>query len=232
MNNLKNMSVLYVEDSRLMRNKIEMLLEGKVRELYFANDGQEGLEAFKEFSPDIIVADIDMPVMDGFVMSEIIRKIEPSQSIAFLTSFENTEFLKKAIDLGIDSFISKPIDGKKFLKILKNLSETVQNKRDLKRLEKIKHKKEKVELMLKFVKEISHHWRQPLATISASATSSLLKKEMGEASIEDLQDNMEVILKNIEKLSNILVRIEKIDVDDSNVEEVEDIVKISNPIYS
>jgi K+-sensing histidine kinase KdpD len=121
---------------------------------------------------------------------------------------------------------------KKFLKILKNLSETVQNKRDLKRLEKIKHKKEKVELMLKFVKEISHHWRQPLATISASATSSLLKKEMGEASIEDLQDNMEVILKNIEKLSNILVRIEKIDVDDSNVEEVEDIVKISNPIYS
>ena len=70
--NVEKISVLYVEDDDITREELVFFLENKVRELYVAKNGQEGFELFEKHQPDLIITDIQMPVMTG---TKIIRGI-------------------------------------------------------------------------------------------------------------------------------------------------------------
>ncbi len=67
---LKNFTLLYVEDDRTTQEMIKILLKDKVKQLYIASNGQEGLEVYQDKNPDIILTDINMPIMDGLKMSK------------------------------------------------------------------------------------------------------------------------------------------------------------------
>ncbi len=228
---LKTVTILYVEDSRLMREKIKNLLEPLVKEIYFAQDGKEGLYNYRKYEPDIVIADINMPVMDGLKMAELIKKIEPKQHIVLLTSLDDSKSLKRAIEIGIDSFISKPFSDEDILHKLDMLALNIKNEDDAKKLKKLQLEKEKADLILKMIQEISHHWRQPLSTILSLSSSNIIKKELGVLELDELVRDMEKISRNIEQLSDILNRIENIDVKKENIEDIEKLIQISNPIY-
>lgn len=231
MKKLQNIKVLYVEDSKLQRMTVEKLLKDKVQKLYFANDGKEGVRCFRQYQPDIVISDVDMPVMDGLAMSQIIKKIDPDHIIVLLTSFDSAYTLKTAINIGIDSFITKPLEEEYFLKTMESLAQIVINRRDSKKLKKLQVQKEKVDLVLKLIKEISHHWRQPLSSISTIASADIVKKDAGIATVDDLAKDMELIFENVEQLALILKKLENLDIDKYNLSDIEDIIKISNPIY-
>jgi len=71
---LENMRVLYVEDNEDIREELAETLEFDVKELFIAENGEEGLEKFKKYKPDIVITDIKMPKMDGLKMSVEIKK--------------------------------------------------------------------------------------------------------------------------------------------------------------
>ncbi len=107
---LKKFSVLYVEDDEDIRDQLAHFLKRRVGALHIASNGQEGLLAFEANRPDIVVSDILMPVMNGLEMAEKIKKISSHTPIVVTTAFNETNFFLKAIDIGVDKYVIKPVN--------------------------------------------------------------------------------------------------------------------------
>jgi len=103
-------SVLYVEDESLTRAVFARILERKVRCLFQAENGEEGLELFKKYRPDIVISDVRMPVMDGIEMSRKIKCLDDNAKIILTTAHSDASVLLNSIDAGIDKYILKPVD--------------------------------------------------------------------------------------------------------------------------
>jgi len=121
-NYLKDISLLYVEDDQNTRELLEEFLSKIVKKLYVAKDGEEGLEKFKEYKPDIVLTDIHMPKLDGISLSEYIKKLKPSVSIVINTAFTETKHMIKSIDLGIDAYVLKPLNLNKLYETLEKVA--------------------------------------------------------------------------------------------------------------
>ena len=72
---LKEITVLYVEDEDMMRESVVMLLKRRFKEVLVACNGAEALDVFKNNHVDVIITDLQMPVMDGMELSKQIREM-------------------------------------------------------------------------------------------------------------------------------------------------------------
>lgn len=117
---LKNMSILYVEDEKDLREVTSEILKSFTKTQYIAQNGQEGLELFKKYEKniDLIVTDINMPISNGLEMAKEIKKLNPNIPIIITTAFSNKEYLLESIDIGIDKYVLKPIDISKLLQAM------------------------------------------------------------------------------------------------------------------
>ncbi|NPA29425.1 MAG: GGDEF domain-containing response regulator [Epsilonproteobacteria bacterium] len=134
---LNELTLLYVEDDRESQERMKLLLEEDVKSFYQAFDGAEGLDLFKTLSPDIVVTDINMPRLDGLALSEAIRAMDKECPIVLITAFDDKETLKRAIEIGVDAFISKPVDIEQLYEKLEKIAKEFKNKKEL-RLKKAK----------------------------------------------------------------------------------------------
>ena len=112
---LKNQRVLFVEDEELAREKLGKLLSKLFKEVILASNGLEGLEKYEHSritneKIDLIISDINMPIMNGLEMLEKIRVIDSFIPLIFTTARSETDNLLKAIDLNVSNYIVKPID--------------------------------------------------------------------------------------------------------------------------
>lgn len=73
----RNITLLYVEDDEMTLEEISFFLKKYVKKLIVAKNGEEGLELFKEHNPDMVITDIQMPIMNGLEMSKKILEINP-----------------------------------------------------------------------------------------------------------------------------------------------------------
>jgi CheY-like chemotaxis protein len=106
---LKKLSILYVEDEDSIRKGIAQFLKRRFDTVHAAADGKEGLGIFREHNPDIVVTDIKMPVMDGLDMSRQIKEMSPDTPIIILTAFTEIPLLARAIEIGVDKYLHKPV---------------------------------------------------------------------------------------------------------------------------
>ena len=135
---LKNVSILYVEDENDVREFTSKLLTSLLRKVYTAKDGQEGLELYEKNQEDIdlIISDINMPKMNGLAMCKYIKKINKDIPLVITSAYNDTSFLKEAIEVGVSTYAMKPID-------LYQLIESI-----IKAMEPILLKKQLIELNL------------------------------------------------------------------------------------
>jgi len=106
---LQSLSILYVEDEDEVRDQLTTYLRRRCRKVYTAENGKKGLEAYQKYRPDIVVTDILMPVMDGLIMVEYIQEIFPQVAVIVTTAFEEPRYFHKAIELGIQQYVNKPV---------------------------------------------------------------------------------------------------------------------------
>lgn len=129
---LKKLSLLYVEDDENTREELEYFLEHKVKNLYIAKNGQEGLELFEKYQPDLIVTDIQMPIMTGIKMIKLIKQINPNVPIVIITAYNDSENLFEAIKLNVSNYLIKPLNlfslSEVLLSIAKNINLENENK--------------------------------------------------------------------------------------------------------
>jgi len=108
---------LIVDDSAYMRRMLRTLLHGfGAREVYEAENGATGLEAFTQFIPDIILTDWEMPIFDGLELTQMIRQpganANPYVPIIMLTGHSGKKRVTAARDAGTTEFLAKPVSAK------------------------------------------------------------------------------------------------------------------------
>ena len=103
--------VLIIEDEYIMRQGIRHMIEWEKEGYQLigeASNGAEGLAMMEEYQPDIILADIVMPVLDGMELSLIVKKRFPRVKLIMLSSYDNFEYVKQTLLNGACDYILKP----------------------------------------------------------------------------------------------------------------------------
>jgi DNA-binding response OmpR family regulator len=102
--------LLFIEDdanlSYIVQSSLQYLIGGY--EVQTASNGEEGLNAWAECKPDIIVSDIDMPIMDGMEMVKHIRKMDGEIPIMFTSALTSPKDVKKGYEMGVNNYVKKP----------------------------------------------------------------------------------------------------------------------------
>ena len=110
---LKNISILCVEDEDGIRQTIVSTLKYYFKEVYEASDGNEGFELYEYYKPKIVLTDIQMKNCNGLEFVKKIRKTDNETMVIMLTAYSNEEYLIELINLNINHFILKPLNSKK-----------------------------------------------------------------------------------------------------------------------
>lgn len=115
--------ILFVDDDAIARrsmiSKIKWNLYGWEL-MYTAKDAIDALDYIENHQPDIIICDIQMPVMDGIQMAVIIKNYYPEIKFIFLSGFKEFEYAKQAIKLNAVDYINKPIDDIQLIEVIKS----------------------------------------------------------------------------------------------------------------
>lgn len=117
-NPLKYLKVLLVEDEDKIRQHIATSMRYVVSEVKEAANGEEALKILKTFSPDLIITDLEMPVMNGVNFIKAVRKNGSNVCIVVLTAHTSSEYLLPLIDAHIEHYVIKPVNFDKMLTIL------------------------------------------------------------------------------------------------------------------
>lgn len=107
---LQNITLLYAEDEVGIRENIADSLRYYVKEVYEANDGEEGYDLYLEKAPDIILTDIRMPKVNGIEFIKKIRETDKSTPVVMITAHTDKEYLLDAVSLHMEKYIVKPLD--------------------------------------------------------------------------------------------------------------------------
>ena len=93
------------------------MIEGRTYQVSTAKDGVDALQQMQELTPDLIVADIEMPRMDGFELSKQLRSDARTKSIpiVMVTSRMAEKHRRHALELGVEAFFGKPYDEEELL---------------------------------------------------------------------------------------------------------------------
>ena len=115
-----SIKVMFADDHVLMREGIRQLLEfdGTISVIAEANNGVECMEQLLSVHPDILLLDINMPVMNGIEVLQEIKKKNISVKVLVLTVHNEVEYLLKAVDIGIDGYIMKDAESAELKKAI------------------------------------------------------------------------------------------------------------------
>ncbi|MFA6195063.1 MAG: EAL domain-containing protein [Sulfurimonas sp.] len=166
--------VLYVEDDDDARQELKDLLKMFFGNIFVAKNGKEGLELFKNNSIDLVISDINMPIMDGLEMMRHLRLENKEFKSIFITAHSGKNILLDSIALNIDGYILKPIQQSQLMSILSKIINIIHS-------EKVK-------------KDFDHHLQ-----IELKKQKNIIEQQ-SKSLIDMLQRDSMTNLYNVEKL--------------------------------
>lgn len=117
----RRLTFVVAEDEERMRDYLARKTAELDRNLECAGtaaDGEEAVELVERYLPDLLITDIKMPVLGGLELVERIRRTNPDLRILIVSGYSEFEYARRAIELGVDDYILKPIDVEKLREIL------------------------------------------------------------------------------------------------------------------
>ena len=103
-------SILVIDDNRLIRQTFKTHLTSEGFEVHVAADGEEGVTAFQDVGPDLVILDIHLPGIDGIEVLQKIREADPKSYVIMITAFDDMKTTVEAMRRGAFEYICKPID--------------------------------------------------------------------------------------------------------------------------
>lgn len=205
-------TVLYIDDEYSILSVTSGLLKRFFKEVFTEENGEDGLKTYLENQDkiDLIITDITMPRMDGITMSEEIRKIDPTIPILVTSALNDSSFFYRAINIGINGYIIKPIDFKVLIEKIGKVLEPIILKKQLKQQEE-----ENQERLLKSAKftaigqltaGLTHEINTPLTYVKGSV--EIMKNKIKNLEDEKLKQvltkHYNLVEDGVNRISNIV----------------------------
>lgn len=114
-------NVMIADDHALLRQGLKQLieLEDDMTVTYQASDGEEAYKVAKEFPPDIILMDINMPHINGIKAAKMLKDESQKYKILFLTIYNDREYLLEALKIGVEGYILKDANSDELMKAIR-----------------------------------------------------------------------------------------------------------------
>ncbi len=136
-------TILIVDDEKLMRESVQELLSSYDFNCVLAEDGQNAFEIMGEMVVDIILLDLIMPNVDGFEVMQTVHEQNPTIDIIITSGEATFDNATLAMRYGVKDFLNKPYNPANLIKVINNLLEKRQLKRDLHEMQSCIHASEK-----------------------------------------------------------------------------------------
>lgn len=127
----KKLTAMVVEDEGVANELLSSTFKNFFSDVSSAFNGKEAIEMFERLKPDIIFVDIVMPEMDGIELSRKLREMNPNQIIIVISASNDIQKISESIEIGVNSFIQKPIDTKKIIELLSNVTALISKKKKI-----------------------------------------------------------------------------------------------------
>lgn len=127
------MKVFLVEDEYIVREGIKNNIDWEKNGYDFCGEASDGELAFPMISekrPDIVITDIRMPFMDGIELSRMIKEEYPEIKIIILSGHEEFEYAKAAIQIGVEEYLLKPINGDELLQVVNRVAQKIKEENE------------------------------------------------------------------------------------------------------
>lgn len=144
--------LLLADDEGIVLDSLEIIIRknfGKTCKIETAKTGREVIKTAETFFPDIIIMDIQMPGINGIDAIEEIKKFNHTAQFIIMSAFDKFDYAKRAIDLGVIEFITKPANSSKIVKVLEKAMDIIDT-RIQKREDELKNK-EKLETVIPMI---------------------------------------------------------------------------------
>lgn len=143
--------VFLVEDEIVIRNGIKNNIPWEKEGFQFvgeASDGELAYPLIKKEKPDILITDIRMPFMDGLELSRIVKKEFPQMKIIILSGYNEFDYAKTAINIGVTDYLLKPISSAKLLEAVNRVREIIEKERETSKMMELYQKEMRENVLL------------------------------------------------------------------------------------
>ena len=94
-----------------------------------AGNGEEALELAEQLRPDVVLTDIKMPFLDGLELCRRLRQSLPAAKLVVFSGFDDFEYARQAVSMGVSEYILKPINAPELMEVLNKLREQLDRQR-------------------------------------------------------------------------------------------------------
>lgn len=193
---MEKRKILIVEDEEHTRYILEKLLSIKNYEVRSAENGIDALNTLATFRPEIILADWNMPEMDGVELCNRIKSNPELRDIYFImiTAKASTQEKVTGLDTGADDYITKPVENEEFLARIRSGLRIYDLQQELRQRE---HEK----ALLELAATLGHQMNNPLSAVTMALTS--LKRNIQNKNLNDINDDIKLIQQSIARIQEI-----------------------------
>ena len=125
--------IMLADDEGIVIDSLKFIIEkefGELCEIRYAKTGRSVIELAENFRPDIAVMDIQMPGINGIEAMKEIRKTNRSTVFIVISAYDKFDYAQEAISLGVLEYITKPMERKRLVSVLKRAMEKIDSEKE------------------------------------------------------------------------------------------------------
>ena len=127
----KKLTAMIVEDEKVTNELLSSTFKNFFSDVHSCFNGEEAIQIYNKHKPDVVFVDIIMTGIDGIELSRRIREINSTQIIIVISASNDIEKISESIEVGVNSFIQKPIDTKKIIELLSSVVAMITKKKKI-----------------------------------------------------------------------------------------------------
>lgn len=226
---MRKIKVMLVDDEPAICNIMKLTIPWESCNMEVAGVASSGVEALnkmEEVEPELVIADIKMPFMDGLTFSRIALKQNPDLAVIVLTAYEDFELAREALRIGVADYFVKPVEPDDILERLKKVEQEILERRKAERENIVINIENPDKVVSKINRYILENYQDPELNVASLAEqfgfersylSRMYKKETGKLLIDYLIEcRMEIAKKLAQTGQKMYMTAEKVGIPDAN----------------